>query len=308
MSDAWTIDQVPDQTGRTAVVTGANNGLGLVIAEHLARAGAKVVMACRNLEKADAAAASITAKVPEARLEVVELDLSRLASVRRFADDLDVAALDLLVNNAGVMMTPPDRTEDGFDLQFGTNHLGHFALTGLLMARLGRADAARVVTLTSLEHKSGHLDFDDLQWDHGYGRRNAYRRSKLANAVFGVELDRRLRAAGSPIASVLAHPGYAATGIQSSAPKAMKALMVLGDRFLAQSAEQGAVPVLYAATGPGVEGGEFFGPNGPLGVRGKHPKRVRVSAEGRDAENGRNLWSISEELTGVTYDFAATSR
>ncbi len=306
MADAWTIDQMPDQTGRTAVVTGANNGLGLVVAHHLARAGATVVMACRNLQKADAAAAGIKAEVPAAQLEVVELDLSRLSSVRRFADGLDVDALDILVNNAGVMMTPPERTEDGFDLQFGTNHLGHFALTGLLLARLGRADAARVVTLTSLEHTSGHLDFDDLQWEQGYGRRKAYRRSKLANAVFGVELDRRLRAAGSPIASVLAHPGYAATGIQSSAPKAMKALMVLGDRILAQSAEQGAVPVLYAATGPGVEGGEFFGPNGPLGVRGKHPKRVRVSSEGRDTENGRRLWSISEELTGVTYDFGTT--
>ena len=198
MSDAWTTDQIPDLAGRTAVVTGANNGLGLVITEHLARAGASVLMACRNLQKADAAAAGIMARVPGARLEIVELDLSRLSSVRRFADDLDVDALDLLINNAGVMMTPPERTEDGFDLQFGTNHLGHFALTGLLLARLGRAESARVVTLTSLEHKSGHLDFDDLQWEHGYGRRKAYRRSKLANAVFGLELDRRLRAAGSP--------------------------------------------------------------------------------------------------------------
>jgi NAD(P)-dependent dehydrogenase (short-subunit alcohol dehydrogenase family) len=212
------------------------------------------------------------------------------------------------MNNAGVMALPLRRTADGFEAQFGTNHLGHFALTGLLMARLVQAESARVVTLTSLEHKSGHLDFDDLQWEHGYGRRKAYRRSKLANAVFGLELDRRLRAAGSPIASVLAHPGYAATGIQSSAPKAMKALMVLGDRLLAQSAEQGAVPVLYAATAPGVEGGGFFGPNGPLGVRGRHPKGIRVSADGRDVENGRRLWAISEELTGVAYDFAATTR
>ena len=286
MTDAWTTDQITDQTGRTAVVTGANNGLGLVTAEHLARAGAKVVMACRNLQKAEAAAADITAKVPGAQLEVVELDLSSLGSVRRFADALEVDELDLLVNNAGVMMTPPQRTEDGFELQLGTNHLGHFALTGLLLERLGRADAARVVTLTSLEHRSGHLVFDDLQLEHHYGRRKAYRQSKLANAAFGLELDRRLRAAGSPVLSVLAHPGYAATGIQSAAPKAMKALMVLGDRILAQPAEQGAVPTLYAATAPGVEGGEFFGPNGLLEVRGKHPKRLRVSAKGRDAENG----------------------
>jgi NAD(P)-dependent dehydrogenase (short-subunit alcohol dehydrogenase family) len=308
MTDAWTTDQIPDQTGRTAVVTGANNGLGLVTAEYLARAGATVVMACRNLQKAVAAAEDIRAKVPGARLEVVELDLSRLGSVRRFADALDVDELDLLVNNAGVMMTPPQRTEDGFELQLGTNHLGHFALTGLLLARLGRAEAARVVTLTSLEHRSGHLDFDDLQLEHGYGRRKAYRQSKLANAAFGLELDRRLRAAGSPIASVLAHPGYASTGIQSAAPRAMKALMVLGDRLLAQSAERGAVPVLYAATAPGVEGGEFFGPDGLLEVRGRHPKRLRVSGKGRDAENGRKLWAVSEELTGVTYDLAGTAR
>ena len=306
MTDAWSVDQIPDQTGRTAVVTGANNGLGLVTARQLARAGATVVMACRDLGKAAAAAAGIRDAVPGARLEVVELDLSRLASVRRFADELDVEVLDLLINNAGVMMTAQSRTEDGFELQLGTNHLGHFALTGLLMERLGRADAARVVTLTSLEHRSGHLDLDDLQSERRYGRRRSYRQSKLANAAFGLELDRRLRAANSPIASVLAHPGYAATGIQSSAPAAMKTLMVLGDRLLAQSAEQGAMPTLYAATAPGVEGGEFFGPKGLLELRGRRPKRVRVSAEGRDPEIGRRLWTLSEELTGVTYDLGAS--
>jgi NAD(P)-dependent dehydrogenase (short-subunit alcohol dehydrogenase family) len=225
--------------------------------------------------------------------------------VRRFADDLDVAELDLLVNNAGIMMIPQrGQTDDGFELQFGTNHLGHFALTGLLLERLGRAEAARVVTLSSLEHKAGHLDFDDLQSEHGYGPRKAYRQSKLANATFGLELDRRLRAAGSPIASVLAHPGYAATGLQSSASGTMKALMAIGNRVLAQSAERGAVPTLYAATAPGVEGGEYFGPNGLGEVRGRHPKRVRVKDEGRDTENGQRLWKVSEDLTGVTYDFA----
>jgi NAD(P)-dependent dehydrogenase (short-subunit alcohol dehydrogenase family) len=170
---------------------------------------------------------------------------------------------------------------------------------------LDRAEAGRVVTLTSLEHKSGHLDFDDLQSEHGYGRRRAYRQSKLANAAFGLELDRRLRDAGSSIASVLAHPGYAATGIQSAGPKAMKALMVLGDRLLAQSAERGALPTLYAATAPSVEGGDFYGPSGLAEVRGRRPKRVRVKAEGSDPEVGRRLWSVSEQLTGVTYDFDA---
>jgi NAD(P)-dependent dehydrogenase (short-subunit alcohol dehydrogenase family) len=308
MSAAWTTDQIPDQTGRTAVVTGANSGLGLVTAEQLARAGATVVLACRNVQKGADAADGIRAVVPEAHLDVVELDLSSLRSVRRFADNLDVAELDLLVNNAGIMMTPQQRTEDGFELQLGTNHLGHFALTGLLLARLDRAEAARVVTLSSLEHKAGHLDFDDLQSEHHYGRRKAYRQSKLANAAFGLELDRRLGAAGSPIASVLAHPGYAATRIQSAGPKAMKALMAVGDQVLAQSAERGAVPTLYAATAPGVEGGEYYGPNGPLEVRGRHPKRARVSREARDPEVGRRLWTVSEQLTGVTYDFGATNR
>ena len=307
MTDAWSADRIPDQTGRTAVVTGANNGLGLVTAQELARAGARVVMACRNLEKADAAAAGIRSAVPGAQVEVVELDLSRLESVRRFADGLDVEKLDVLVNNAGVMMTPQQRTDDGFEMQLGTNHLGHFALTGLLLSRLGRAEAARVVTLTSLEHRSGHLDFDDLQMDHRYGRRKSYRRTKLANAAFGLELDRRLRAVGSPIASVLAHPGYAATGIQSAGPRLMKALMMIGDRVLAQSAEQGALPTLYAATAHDVVGGEFFGPNGLLELRGRRPRRVRVSAEGRNVENGRRLWAMSEELTGVTYDFDAST-
>jgi NAD(P)-dependent dehydrogenase (short-subunit alcohol dehydrogenase family) len=238
---------------------------------------------------------------------VLELDLGDLSSVRRFADELDVAELDLLVNNAGIMMIPQrGQTADGFELQFGTNHLGHFALTGLLLARLDRAEAARVVTLSSLEHKSGRLDFDDLQSEHGYRPRKTYRQSKLANAAFALELDRRLRSANSSIASVLAHPGYSATGLQSSASGTMKALMAVGNRVIAQSAERGAIPTLYAATAPGVEGGEYFGPNGLGEVRGRHPKRVRVQSEGRDAENGRRLWSMSEELTGVTYDFGTS--
>ena len=308
MTDTWTTDQIPDQTGRTAVVTGANSGLGLSTAEHLARAGARVVMACRNLQKGDAAAAEIRAAVPGAKVEVAELDLSSLSSIRRFADDLDAEQLAMLVNNAGIMMTPPRRTEDGFELQFGTNHLGHFALTGLLLARLGRAEAARVVTISSLEHKAGHLDFDDLQSERDYGPRKAYRQSKLANAVFGLELDRRLRDVGSPIISALAHPGYSATSLQSTGPTgAMKAIMAVGNRVLAQSAERGAVPTLYAATAPGVEGGHYIGPNGLGELRGRYPKRVRVISEGKDPQVGQKLWAVSEELTGVTYEFAGAT-
>jgi NAD(P)-dependent dehydrogenase (short-subunit alcohol dehydrogenase family) len=243
MTPGWSADQISDQTGRTAVVTGANSGLGLVTARELARAGARVVLACRNVAKGEAAAGEIAAAAPGARLEVAELDLSSLESVRRFADALDVDELALLVNNAGIMMTPQQKTADGFELQFGTNHLGHFALTGLLLARLAAASDARVVTLSSIEHKAGHIQFDDLQHEHGYVPRKAYRQSKLANASFGLELDRRLRAAGSPVKSLLAHPGYSDTNLQSTGPTGIvKALLAVGNRAFAQSAEQGALP------------------------------------------------------------------
>jgi NAD(P)-dependent dehydrogenase (short-subunit alcohol dehydrogenase family) len=297
----WSADEIPDQTGRTAVVTGANSGLGRVTAHELARAGADVVMACRDVGKGDAAAAEIRATVPEAQVQVAALDLSSLDSVRAFAAALDAGALDLLINNAGIMMTPQQTTADGFELQLGTNHLGHFALTGLLLERLGRASSARVVTLSSLEHKAGHIHFDDLQLKHGYAPRTAYRQSKLANAAFGLELDRRLRAAGSPVKSLLAHPGYTATNLQSTGPTGvMKALLSVSNRVFAQGAEQGALPTLYAATAPGVEGGEYYGPDGFQELRGR-PTKVRVIAEGRDVEVGRRLWEASEELTGVSY-------
>lgn len=305
MTTKWSTDRIADQTGRTAVVTGANSGLGLVSGRELARAGATVVLACRNVQKGNAALAEIGAAVPGARLQVAELDLSSLESVRRFAGALEGGELALLINNAGIMMTPQQKTADGFELQFGTNHLGHFALTGLLLERLGRAQDARVVTLSSLEHKAGHIHFDDLQLEHGYAPRKAYRQSKLANASFGLELDRRLRAAGSPVKSVLAHPGYSATNLQSTGPTgAMKALMAVSNRVVAQSAEQGALPTLYAATAPDVEGGEYYGPDGFQELRGR-PTRVKVIAEGSDPAVGRKLWEVSEELTGVRYEFSS---
>ena len=304
----WSADQIPDQTGRTAVVTGANSGLGLVTARELARAGANIVLACRNVQKGDAAAGEIRTAVPQARLEVAELDLSSLESVRRFADSLDVAELPLLINNAGIMMTPPRKTADGFELQFGTNHLGHFALTGLLLERLARAADPRIVTVSSLEHRAGHIHFDDLQLESRYAPRKAYRQSKLANAVFALELDRRLRAAGSPAKSVLAHPGYSATNLQSAGPTGvMKAFLAVTNRVFAQSMEQGALPILYAATAPAVEGGEYYGPDGFQELRGRHAKRVPVIREGRDPEVGRRLWEASEELTGVRYELTAAA-
>jgi NAD(P)-dependent dehydrogenase (short-subunit alcohol dehydrogenase family) len=302
MSSKWTAEDIPHQSGRVAVVTGGNSGLGLVTVRELARRGAQVVLACRSTDKGEAAADQIAAEVGDARVEVRKLDLGALDSVQSFASDLGQDSVDLLVNNAGIMMTPQQTTADGFELQFGTNHLGHFALTGLLLDKLAKADAARVVTLSSLEHRSGHLDFDDLQSKKNYGPRSAYQQSKLANAAFGIELDRRLRAAGSSTISVLAHPGYSATNLQSTGPSGpMKALLSVTNRLVAQSPEQGALPTLYAATAPDVEGGGYYGPDGFREARG-HPTRVKAIPEAHDPEVGRRLWEVSEELTGVRYD------
>jgi NAD(P)-dependent dehydrogenase (short-subunit alcohol dehydrogenase family) len=300
---AWTADQIPDQTGRLAVVTGANSGLGEITARELARKGARVVLAVRTTTKGERAAQEILDAVPGARVEVRGLDLSSLESIRSFAAELAAGApaLDLLVNNAGIMQTPARRTTDGYELQFGTNHLGHFALTGLLLEAFERASAPRVVTVSSTEHKGGHIHFDDLQLERDYAPRKAYQQSKMANTVFGIELDRRLRAAGSPVLSVLAHPGYSATNLQSSGPTGIAVpAMKIANALFAQKAERGALPQLYAATAPDVRGGQFFGPSGFREMRGD-PTEVQAVREARDPEIGRRLWTVSEELTGVTF-------
>lgn len=302
----WTPDEIPDQTGRTVVVTGANSGLGLVSARELARHGAHVVMACRTPAKAERAAEQIRAEVPGASLELRELNLASLASIRAFAEALtaDHPEIEVLLNNAGIMMPPRSLTEDGFELQFGTNHLGHFALTGLLLGALQAGDAPRVVTVSSIEHRPGRIDFDDLQREK-YGPRSAYQQSKLANVLFGLELDRRLRAAGSPLMSVLAHPGYSDTNLQRTGPTGlMRGLLEVGNRILAQSKESGARPQLYAATAPGVRGGEFYGPTGPGEIRGS-VGLVTPVPRGRDEASAARLWEVSEELTGVTFPLPA---
>ncbi len=301
MSPKWSSADIPDQSGKTAVVTGANSGLGLVTSTELTRAGARVVMAVRNTDKGKQAASEIKTQVRDANVEVAELDLSSLESVKAFAAGLDVPALDLLINNAGIMMTPAEKTADGFELQFGTNHLGHFALTGLLLDKLSAAPAARVVTLSSIEHKAGNFHWDDLQLENGYGPRKAYGQSKLANATFGLELDRRLRAADSSVISVLAHPGYSDTNLQSTGPTGpLKWGLAVTNKLLAQSPKDGARPQLYAATAADVEGGDFIGPDGFQEARG-NPTKVKVKWEGRDPVSGQQLWEVSEELTGVTY-------
>jgi NAD(P)-dependent dehydrogenase (short-subunit alcohol dehydrogenase family) len=301
MADGWDVQDIPDQTGRTAIVTGANSGLGLVTARELARAGASVVMACRNMEKSHAAIEELRAAVPEAQVQLDELDLASLASVRGFAERFRAThdGLDLLINNAGVMAPPRRRTADGFELQFGTNHLGHFALTNALLEQMEGTDDARVVTLSSTAHKMGRINFDNLNGDRHYFRWNAYGQSKLANLLFMLELDRRLRGSGSTVKSLAAHPGYAATNLQSAAaPMVDRLVMKVSTAVIAQNDEMGALPTLYAATQPGLEGGTYVGPGGFQEQRG-HPKIVQPSGRARDPETARRLWEVSERMTAV---------
>lgn len=299
----WTPQHMPSQQGRTVIVTGANSGIGLEAARELARAGADVVLACRNLDKGAKAAENIEAST--GRLPAVsELDLGSLASVREFAQRFAETheRLDLLLNNAGVMAPPRRTTADGFELQFGTNHLGHFALTAQLLQLMHGREGARVVTVSSGAHRGASMDFEDLHGERSYGRWRAYGQSKLANLLFMFELDRRLRATGSPISSVAAHPGYAATNLQSAAaPRFDVFVMSIGNALLAQSAAMGALPSLYAATHPEVESGTYVGPDGLFEGRG-HPKTVSASVAARDEAAAARLWDISEELTGVRFD------
>ncbi|RLV68608.1 Short-chain dehydrogenase/reductase family oxidoreductase [Streptomyces sp. CBMAI 2042] len=303
----WTVERIPEQTGRVAVVTGANSGLGLATARALARRGGRVILAVRDKEKGRRAVADIAAGQPGAKLEVRRLDLADLESVREFSDALhaDRPRLDLLVNNAGVMAPPRSSGAQGHELQFAANHLGHFALTGLLLDLLEQGQDPRVTTVTSVNHRKARLDFDNLNGERGYRPMVFYDRSKLANAVFGHELHRRLTAAGSPVRSVLAHPGYTATRLQTSAPTGLVKLL-FGHVLLplAQRPEAGALPQLYAATAPGVRGGELIGPDGRGELRGG-PARVLLAPAATDAETGRRLWEVSEELTDVRFPFPA---
>ena len=297
MSAKWTSEDVPGQPGRVAVVTGANTGLGFETAQVLAARGASVVLAVRNLEKGKEAAARIAAAAPGANVTVQELDLTSLASVRAAAGELAAAhpRIDLLICNAGVMYPPKQTTRDGFELQFGTNHLGHFALTGLLLAQMLPVPGSRVVTVSSVGHRiRARINFDDLQWERSYSPVGAYGQSKLANLMFTYELQRRLSGAGTTIA-VAAHPGFAATELMRHSPVAA----VVAPLF-SQNAAMGALPVLRAATDPGVLGGQYYGPAGFLGTRG-YPELAASSGRSHDEAVQRRLWAVSEELTGVTF-------
>ncbi len=302
----WTAADIPDQSGVCAVVTGANSGLGLVTARELTRAGACVVMACRNLDKGRRALEQVGRDVPEPDVHLEQLDLADLGTVRDFAERLTYSheRVDLLVNNAGIMAPPRRETVDGFESQLQTNHLGHFALTGRLLPLLSAAPAPRVVTLTSIMHRFGWLRLDDLQMRRRYVNWLAYGQSKLANLMFALELSRRVAAAGSPLLSLAAHPGYAATNLQFAAPatRLERGAMWVMNHTIAQSAEQGALPVLYAATMPGLPGGSLAGPDGFMELRGS-PRLTRGAGRAYDETAARALWERSEDLTGVRYEF-----
>lgn len=299
MAGQWTLSEMPSQAGRVVLVTGANRGLGLEISAALAAAGATVVMACRNTVSAQSALDEIGRRSPGAKLEPMSLDLADLASVRRFAQEFSgrFGSLDLLINNASAIMVPKQRTRDGFEMHIGTNHLGHFALTGLLLDRLAAAGPSRIVNTASLAHRlTPGLDLDDLNLDKvEYKEMDAYGRSKLAALLFTFELDRRLRRAGLPTLATVAHPGYTATNTDIGS-----FLMRLATRLFAQAPAQGALPALYAATAPTVHGGDYIGPGGMKELRGK-PVKVECRPEARDEVAAARLWTLSEQLTGVRY-------
>jgi NAD(P)-dependent dehydrogenase (short-subunit alcohol dehydrogenase family) len=292
----WNLDQMPDQSDRVAIVTGANTGIGFETAAALAAKGARVVLACRNPQKAEAAVKRILARTPAADIAFLGFDLASLAAVHSFADAFvaDYDRLDLLINNAGVMAVPLSHTVDGFELTFGCNHLGHFALTGRLMDLLVSTPRARVVTVSSLTHRMGSINFENLNAEKGYRKMAAYGQSKLANLLFHFELDRRLTAAGAMVSATAAHPGWTRTDLQRHST----AMDFFG--FLTQGPAAGALPTLRAAVDPGAEGGDYFGPRGLFELVGL-PQKAGVAAAARSVDDAQRLWQISEELTGVRY-------
>ena len=304
MSSKWTAADVPDQSGRVAIVTGSNTGIGYGAAAVLADKGAHVVLAVRNLDKGNDAKARITAASPNAVVTVQQLDLTSLDNIRTAAGELRAAhpRIDLLINNAGVMYTDKASTKDGFELQFGTNHLGHFALTGLLLDNMLPVEGSRVVTVSSVGHRiRAKIHFDDLNLDRDYNRVVSYGQSKLANMLFTYELARRLKAKGAPTTALAAHPGAADTDLLRNMPGGIRQVtQFFWTNFIAQNADMGAEPTLRAAADPSALNGQYYGPGG-LGEQRCHPKVVESSAQSHDEDIQRRLWRVSEELTGVTY-------
>ena len=290
----WTTEQIPSHKNRIVIVTGANSGIGYETAKALAAKGATVVMACRNLDKANEAAAEIRKTVSDADLDIIPLDLADLSSVRKFATlfNAKYSKLDLLINNAGVMVPPLTKTKDGFELQFGANHLGHFALTNLLLEKIMATPKARIVNVSSGVHHQGKLDFENLNAEKGYAAWGAYAQSKLANLLFTLELNQRLAAVNSDAIATAAHPGWTLTGLQNG-------VALWASRLLGQQAPMGALPTLYAATSADMKANDYAGPGGFQEMRG-YPKKVDRSAAAKDPAVARRLWQVSEELTSAT--------
>jgi NAD(P)-dependent dehydrogenase (short-subunit alcohol dehydrogenase family) len=309
MPHEWNLDQVPDLSGRVIIITGANSGIGYEAALALAKRKAEITLACRNEQKARSAAERIRAEVPTARLKIIPLDLSDLASVRAFSEKFreGESQLHALINNAGVMALPRRLTADGFEMQFGTNHLGHFALTGQLLELLLATPASRVINVSSIAHKFGKIRLHDLQGEKRYSKWAAYGQSKLANLLFTHELDRRLKEAGRKTISVACHPGWAATNLQETGPKMegsklMEKLSTWGNAMLAQDAAAGALPTVFATVEP-LRGDEYVGPTRMMGWHGP-PEIIEPLEKARDPETAKRLWEVSEELTGVRFAFA----
>jgi len=297
MTEKWTTDNIPDMTGKVAIVTGANSGIGFETVKALAEKGAEVVLACRNLEKANVAVKEIRSMVRKAKLEIIQLDLADLASVRKFAESFKskYQSLDFLINNAGIMIPPFTKTEDGFEVQFGANHLGHFALTGLLMDIILATPKARIVNVSSSAHRmgTGTIDFDNLNAEKGYQPANAYTQSKLANLLFTLELNKRLDNVGSDVIASAAHPGWTVTGLQ-------KGFLHTVSEWFGQKPEVGALPTLQAALDSSTKRNDYFGPSGFMEMRG-YPRKVDTSDAAKDANLAKRLWDVSEEMTGVNY-------
>ena len=303
--DFWTTADIPDLTGKVIIVTGANSGIGFEAAKEFARKGAKTILACRSLDKAEAALGQIRAEIPDAPAEVKQLDLASLASVRQFADEFKTKydRLDVLANNAGIMWAPYSATEDGFESHFGINHLGHFALTGLLVDRLVNTPGSRVVTVSSVGHRTGSMDFDNLMSEYGGGfeRQRVYGRSKLANLLFTYELERRYEAIDADAIAVAAHPGGSSTNLARHLEDSWYYRAFRGlEPLITQSAAMGALPTLRAATDPNVTGGQYYGPGGFMEQQG-YPIAVESNAASHDLDDARRLWEVSEELTGLTF-------
>jgi NAD(P)-dependent dehydrogenase (short-subunit alcohol dehydrogenase family) len=303
----WTYKDIPDQTGRLAIVTGANSGLGYYTTKGLAEKGCEVIMACRNMLKAEEAKAELLSEIPAAKLRVIKLDLSSLESIREFAENFnkEYTSLDLLINNAGLMAIPYRKTNDGFEMQFGVNHLGHFALTGLLIEKLNETTDSRIVSVSSIAHNLGNIHFDDINWEKKYNKWGAYGMSKLANIYFINEMADRISSRRIETKVMLAHPGYADSKLIEKGPEMKGRSWVvkagrLANKLVAQSSEMGALPILYAATAAAAMHRAFYGPGGFAGLKGYPeqtvPNKKKVSKGGQE-----KLWVLSEKMTGVSF-------